>query len=140
MTWKFSRRSYDRMAGVRPELIAVATRALLLSPVDFGISEGMRSAARQAELVRSGASQTHRSRHLTGHAIDVVAYVGGEMRWDWPLYDAIAKAMASMRPRRIRRGKVRTCRLWQRRRRGFNEAPANSPGKGCSVWQDSISA
>jgi peptidoglycan L-alanyl-D-glutamate endopeptidase CwlK len=93
MTWRFSRRSYARLVGVRPELIAVATRALLLSPVDFGISEGLRSAARQAELIRSGASQTHRSRHLTGHAIDVVAYVGDEVRWDWPLYDAIAKAM-----------------------------------------------
>lgn len=93
MTWRFSQRSYDRLAGVRPELIAVAARALLLSPVDFGISEGLRTAARQAQLVASGASQTHRSRHLTGHALDVVAYVWGEVRWDWPLYEAIAKAM-----------------------------------------------
>ena len=93
MTWKFSRRSYARMAGVRPELIAVATRALWLSPVDFGVTEGVRSAARQAQLVQSGASQTQRSRHLTGHAIDVVAYVGGDVRWDWPLYDTIATAM-----------------------------------------------
>ena len=61
MSWKFSRRSYDRMAGVRPELIAVATRALWLSPVDFGVSEGMRTAARQAQLVDAGASQTLRS-------------------------------------------------------------------------------
>ena len=93
MTWKFSRRSYDRMAGVRPELIAVATRALWLSPVDFGVTEGLRSAARQAQLIQAGASQTQRSRHLTGHAIDVVAYVGGDVRWDWPLYDTIATAM-----------------------------------------------
>ena len=93
MTWKFSRRSYSRMVGVRPELISVATRALWLSPVDFGITEGLRTQARQAQLVASGASQTLRSRHLTGHALDVAAYVGAEVRWDWPLYDTIAKAM-----------------------------------------------
>lgn len=93
MSWHFSRRSYDRLAGVRPELVAVATRALLLSPVDFGVSEGLRTAARQAQLVQSGASKTHRSRHLTGHAFDVVAYIGSEVRWDWPLYEAIAKAV-----------------------------------------------
>jgi len=53
----------------------------------------MRSAARQAQLVQAGASQTQRSRHMTGHAIDLVAYVGGDVRWDWPLYDTIATAM-----------------------------------------------
>lgn len=93
MSWRFSQRSYDRMIGVRPELVAIASRALLLSSVDFGISEGLRTPARQAALVQSGASQTQRSRHLTGHAIDVVAYVAGEVRWDWPLYEIIAKAM-----------------------------------------------
>lgn len=93
MTWRFSQRSYDRLVGVRPELVAVASRALLLSAVDFGVSEGLRTAARQAQLVQAGASKTQRSRHLTGHAIDVVAYVNGEVRWDWPLYETIAKAM-----------------------------------------------
>jgi peptidoglycan LD-endopeptidase CwlK len=93
LMWRFSQRSYDRMVGVRPELIAVATRALALSSVDFGISEGLRTPARQAQLVQAGASQTMKSRHLTGHAIDVVAYVGSDVRWDWPLYEAIARAM-----------------------------------------------
>ena len=32
------------------------------------------------------------SRHLTGHAVDVAAWVDG-VRWDWPLYDAIAVAV-----------------------------------------------
>lgn len=90
--WRFSRRSYDRMAGVRPELIAIASRALALSPIDFGITEGLRSAKRQEALVASGASRTLYSRHLTGHAIDVVAYIGPEIRWDWPLYSQIAAA------------------------------------------------
>ena len=83
------------MAGVRPELVAIASRALDLSTVDFGVTEGLRSEARQRELVASGASQTMNSRHLTGHALDVVAYVGGTVSWDWPLYDRIAVAMKS---------------------------------------------
>jgi len=91
--YRFSQRSYDRMVGMRPELIAVATRALALTTVDFGISEGLRTPARQAQLVQAGASQTLKSRHLTGHAIDVAAYVGADVRWDWPLYDQIAVAM-----------------------------------------------
>lgn len=90
--FRFSQRSYNRLCGVRPELVAVASRALLLTSVDFGITEGLRTVERQRELVASGASQTMRSRHLTGHAIDVVAYVGGAVRWDWPLYEKIAAA------------------------------------------------
>ena len=34
-----------------------------------------------------------KSRHITGHAVDLGAYVGGSVRWDWPLYHKIAAAM-----------------------------------------------
>lgn len=93
MMFRFSQRSYNNLVGVRPELVAVATRALALSSVDFGVSEGLRTIERQRQLVASGASQTLRSRHLTGHAIDLMAYVDGGIRWDWPLYEQLAKAM-----------------------------------------------
>lgn len=89
----FSKRSYESMIGVRPELIAVASRALETTRVDFTVIEGLRTREKQAELIRSGASQTMRSRHLTGHAIDVAAWVDGEIRWDWPLYERIAFVM-----------------------------------------------
>lgn len=92
MSYRFSQRSYDRMAGVHPELVALAARALAISSVDFGITEGLRTLERQHALVASGASQTLHSRHLTGHAIDVVAYIDGQVRWDWPLYRVIADA------------------------------------------------
>lgn len=92
MTWRFSRRSYEKMIGVRPELVVVASRALLYSPVDFGITEGLRTKERQRQLVESGASRTMNSRHLTGHALDVVAYIGSRVSWDWPLYEKIAVA------------------------------------------------
>ena len=56
------------------------------------ITEGLRTPARQAALVRAGASRTLKSRHLTGHAVDVAALVEGQVRWDWPLYARIAEA------------------------------------------------
>ncbi|MEY2654364.1 MAG: hypothetical protein RLZZ524_1392 [Pseudomonadota bacterium] len=92
-TWRLSKRSYAALAGVRPELIAIVSRALWLSPVDLVVLEGLRTKERQAAMVASGASRTHRSRHLTGHAIDLGAIVDGVIRWDWPLYERIAVAM-----------------------------------------------
>lgn len=92
MGFHLSERSMKRLAGVHPCLVALAREAIALSPVDFMITEGLRTPARQAALVRAGASRTKRSRHLTGHAIDVAALVDGQVRWDWPLYPRIAAA------------------------------------------------
>lgn len=92
MGFGLSARSQARMAGVHPRLVAVVREAITLTPVDFMVTEGLRTADRQAALVRAGASRTKRSRHLTGHAVDVAALVDGEVRWDWPLYPRIAAA------------------------------------------------
>jgi len=92
MSFVLSRRSRDRLAGVHPRLIRVVERAIALSPVDFMVTEGLRTLERQRALVRAGASRTLRSRHLTGHAVDVAALVEGKVRWDWPLYGRIAEA------------------------------------------------
>ena len=90
---KLSQKSLDRLSGVHPDLVAVVKRAIEITEVDFAVLEGVRSKARQEQLLKAGASQTMRSRHLTGHAVDLGAYVGGSVRWDWPLYDKIALAM-----------------------------------------------
>lgn len=92
MSYRLSTRSLSRLVGVHPRLVAVAEEAITLSPVDFMITEGLRSPDRQAALVRTGASRTKNSRHLTGHALDVAAMVDGQVRWDWPLYPRIAAA------------------------------------------------
>lgn len=92
MGFRLSERSMKRLVGVHPRLVALAREAIALSPVDFMITEGLRTKARQIALVRAGASQTRHSRHLTGHAIDVAAMVDGQVRWDWPLYPRIAAA------------------------------------------------
>lgn len=92
MAFRLSSRSLARLENVHPDLIRVVKRAIELTPVDFGITEGLRTKERQRQLVAQGASRTMNSRHLTGHAVDVVAYIGSEVRWDWPLYPRIAKA------------------------------------------------
>ncbi|MFC0634587.1 M15 family metallopeptidase [Brevundimonas balnearis] len=85
-------RSRARLKGVHPRLAAVTERAAEITPVGFIVTEGLRTRARQAALVKAGASRTLNSRHLTGHAIDVAAVVDGKVRWDWPLYPRIADA------------------------------------------------
>lgn len=89
----FGARSNNKLIGVHPDLARVMRRAIAQSPVDFAITEGVRSPQRQAQLFAAGASKTMKSRHLTGHAVDVVAFIGQEVRWDWPLYEKIAKVV-----------------------------------------------
>jgi peptidoglycan L-alanyl-D-glutamate endopeptidase CwlK len=92
MTYALGQRSLDRLKGVHPDLQKVVRRAIELTPFDFTITEGLRTLERQKTLLAAGASQTLKSRHITGHAIDFAALVGGEVRWDWPLYGKIAEA------------------------------------------------
>jgi peptidoglycan L-alanyl-D-glutamate endopeptidase CwlK len=92
VTFKLSKRSRARLVGVHPDLVAVVERAIQITDVDFMITEGLRSVTRQKELFAAKATRTMNSRHLTGHAVDVAAMVGGEVRWDWPLYPRIAEA------------------------------------------------
>lgn len=93
MKFVFSKRSENNLLGVHPALVLVVRRALELTTVDFTVIEGLRTHARQLELVRAGASQTMNSRHLTGHAVDIAPYIGGQIRWDWPPFYKIAEAM-----------------------------------------------
>lgn len=91
--FKLSKRSLDRLEGVNDALQLIVLRAIQLTEVDFVVLEGLRTRERQLELVRAGASKTMNSRHLTGHAVDLGAWVGGQVRWDWPLYHKLARAM-----------------------------------------------
>lgn len=72
---QWSERSLRNLLGIHPDLRRVMDRALQESPVDFVVTEGLRTLQRQRELVRIGASKTLNSRHLTGHAIDFYAWV-----------------------------------------------------------------
>lgn len=104
MSFTFGKRSRKNLEHVHPDLILLAARALQLSSIDFGITEGCRTLERQQHLIDIGASSLKKpenSRHVPGKdglakAIDVVAYDDGEVSWAWPLYhqiyDAFCKA------------------------------------------------
>jgi len=80
-------RSLRNLQGVHPDLVRVITAAA--EGAEFIVTEGLRTPERQQKLRDAGASQTLRSRHLTGHAVDLAALVDGDVRWDWPLYDRL---------------------------------------------------
>lgn len=91
--FKLSQRSLDKLDGVKPELVEVVKRAIELTTVDFGVIEGLRTEEQQKALVEKGASQTMKSKHLTGDAVDLMAYVGGRGCWELNVYDEIADAV-----------------------------------------------
>lgn len=72
----------EKLIGVHPVLAEIVRAASLRSSVPFTVIEGLRTAARQKELVAKGASKTLNSRHLTGHAVDI-----------WPINPATGKAL-----------------------------------------------
>ena len=86
-------RSKMRLNGVHPDLVKVVERAIEITPVDFTVLEGLRSPERQKTLYEAGASQTLNGRHITGHAVDLGAWVDDQVDWSWPLYYKIARAM-----------------------------------------------
>lgn len=92
MSFSLSQRSLNSLKGVDERLVKVVKRAIELTTIDFVVTEGLRSAQRQKELVAQGASRTLKSKHLTGHAVDVAALVDGKVTWEYKYYQEIAKA------------------------------------------------
>lgn len=91
--YKLGARSKQRLKGVHEDLVKVVERAIEITTVDFTVLEGLRTPERQKTLMESGASQTLNSRHITGHAVDLGAWVDNQVDWSWPLYHKIAVAM-----------------------------------------------
>tara|TARA_B100001094_G_C18135827_1_gene775020 strand:+ start:546 stop:998 length:453 start_codon:yes stop_codon:yes gene_type:complete len=93
MAFKLSKRSLSRLDGVNPKLVKVVTTAITMSKIDFGVICGLRTIEEQRELVAKGASQTMKSKHIDGNAVDLMAYIGSRGSWEMNLYDDIADAM-----------------------------------------------
>lgn len=91
--FKLSDRSISRLEGVDARLVEVVKYAITVTRIDFGVIEGLRTVARQRELVASGASMTMNSKHINGSAVDLMAYIGSRGSWELNLYDDIADAM-----------------------------------------------
>ncbi|PMI40861.1 peptidase M15 [Enterovibrio norvegicus] len=92
-----SSRSRKNLIGVKNDLVRVTKRALELTPFDFGVTSGVRSASEQNELFKQGKSQldgySRKSRHQSGHAIDFVVYdENGKVTWGWSYYLQVSYA------------------------------------------------
>jgi len=87
-------------------LVKVVHAALAISKSDFIVVEGLRTLAKQREYFQAGKSKTMRSRHLTGHAVDLAPLVDtdgdGDLELSWershfyPISDAMFAAAASL--------------------------------------------
>lgn len=94
MSYYLSLKSKLNLIGVKPPLVRVVKGSIIITDQDYAVFEGVRSEKRQRHLVDIGASTTMNSRHLTGHAVDLVPYVPGMgLRWDWPLCYGVARSM-----------------------------------------------
>lgn len=90
MTFSFGNKSKERLSGVHPDLVKVIEEAIKESPLDFSITEGLRTKERQQELFSAGKSQTMNSRHLTGKAVDIAVIKDGTVTWDFKYYQLVA--------------------------------------------------
>ena len=97
-TYMLGRRSRAELHEVHPQICSTVERAIKITPVDFSVHDGIRTHIEQKEYVAQGVSKTMNSYHLPqedgyGHAVDLVPYINGKMRWEWdPIYK-IAAAM-----------------------------------------------
>ena len=97
--FNFSKKSHERMITADPRLVEIAMLAIKISKVDFGIPEfgGKRTHIEQRELFDRGASKCDgtrlKSKHQSGLALDVYAYVDGKASWDTGHLTSVAVAM-----------------------------------------------
>ena len=80
MTFKFSQRSLNNLKGVHTLMIKLMKTAIINAPIDFVITEGVRTTERQQELFKQGKSKCdgikNKSKHQKkadgyGYAVDL---------------------------------------------------------------------
>jgi len=112
MTFVLGTASRREMQGLHPFLIELAEEAIRITPQDFTVFDGLRTEAEQRALVARGASQTLTSKHRRqpdgfGHAVDLVPWINGRARWEWPpifvVAAAVRQAAATVNARRRER-------------------------------------
>lgn len=93
---RFSQRSKDALKGVHPNLVKVMEAAIVDTPIDFTIVEGVRTLQRQKDLYAQGRTKpgkrvtnadgvNRKSNHQVkadgyGHAVDIYPFVDGSVR------------------------------------------------------------
>jgi len=88
---KLTPRDEQRLVGVHPSLVKVFRRVAEVTTIRFMVLEGVRALTRQKKLIAAGKSKTMKSRHLTGHAVDVALYDDdGNITWELQRYKDFA--------------------------------------------------
>ena len=93
MTFSLSIASEAKLLGVHNELAGVVRKAIQLTTTDFKVIEGLRTMDKQREYFEAGKSRTMKSRHLTGHAVDLAPIVDGGISWEHVDFYPVAVAM-----------------------------------------------
>lgn len=88
--FKFSKRSLNNLVGVKSSLVEIVKESLSRSPFDFIVVEGLRTPARQRELLAQRKTRTLDSYHITGHAIDIALLVDGKVNYNLANYKIVA--------------------------------------------------
>lgn len=98
MPFVLGARSKAELVGVHPDLVRVVEKAIQITTQDFGVHDGLRTMREQEQYIAKGASRTRNSKHLKqpdgfGHAVDLVPYINGKLRWEWGAIWPIARAV-----------------------------------------------
>jgi peptidoglycan L-alanyl-D-glutamate endopeptidase CwlK len=121
MAFVLGTRSREQLKGVHPSLVKLVEEAIKMTPQDFGVHSGVRTAREQKILFEKRATKKdgvrNKSKHQVqadgfGHAVDLVPWVGN-FRWEWPLIYPIAGVMGLLS---VRMGvSIRFGGVWDRR-------------------------
>lgn len=109
-----SKSSLKELEGVKAELVAVVKRAIEITTQDFTVYDGLRTLKEQQQHVKNGTSQTMKSKHLDGLAVDLVPWIGGKLVWDWDGCYKIAMAMDRAATERRIANHIRWGGAWDR--------------------------
>lgn len=89
-------KSLKKLDAVCPRLVSVMGAAAIICPIEFQITEGLRSKETQLQYFNAGKSRTLLSKHLKqndgfSHAVDIVVIIDGKANWDLKNYERVAK-------------------------------------------------
>lgn len=121
MTYALGTASRKELSGVHPALQAIVEEAIKITVQDFTVHDGLRTEAEQRDYVRRGVSKTMNSKHMKqadgfGHAVDLVPYIGGKLRWEWkPIFHIVAavrRALDVVNAQRASAGKPPVKLIW----------------------------
>lgn len=99
MSFYLGTTSKKRLMGVHPDLVRVVERAIEITPIDFGVTEGLRTIETQKRYVAEGKSTTMNSMHLPqddeySWAVDLYCRDNkGNVTWEHDWFRLVIQAM-----------------------------------------------